>query len=152
MRVWRISSLLYPDRLSGAGGLYSAGRWHLLGHRIIYTAISPSLAALEMLIYFDPIHAPSGLGLAEIDIPDELDIEVCNPVHLTKDWKVFPFPIALQNFGTTWLEEKRTAILQVPSAQIPKENNYLLNPNHVDFPRIHLVNEEPFSYDDRFFK
>jgi RES domain-containing protein len=40
-------------------------------------------------------------------------------------------------------------VLAVPSAVIPQEMNYLLNPRHVNFKRIRVRNPEPFRFDPR---
>lgn len=42
-----------------------------------------------------------------------------------------------------------TPVLQVPSALIESESNYLLNPAHPDFQRITLGPERPFTFDPR---
>lgn len=41
------------------------------------------------------------------------------------------------------------AVLRLPSAVIPEEYNYLLNPNHPDFNRLCLSEPKPFSFDPR---
>ena len=149
MRVWRITKP-YPDKLSGMGGIYVSGRWHEKGHRIIYTSCTPSLAALEYLVHLDPTLAPSGLGLLQIDIPDDIAIQECDPSTLTSNWRqYFPIPMELQKFGTKWLAENRTAILAVPSAIIPIEKNYIINPAHPAMARITMVDEIDFSFDPR---
>ena len=51
-----------------------------------------------------------------------------------------------------WLESLETAVLGVPSAVIPQETNYLLNPSHPDFVRIRLNKPEPFAFDPRMWK
>jgi RES domain-containing protein len=40
-------------------------------------------------------------------------------------------------------------VLAVPSAVIPQENNYLLNPAHPDFKQIRITRPSPFSFDPR---
>jgi RES domain-containing protein len=45
-----------------------------------------------------------------------------------------------------------TAVLAVPSAVIPHELNYLLNPRHPHFKRIRVGRPEPFSFDPRLRK
>lgn len=47
-------------------------------------------------------------------------------------------PKALTAFGTEWARERGSAVLAVPSAVIPAETNYLLNPLHPDFRRIKI--------------
>jgi RES domain-containing protein len=45
-----------------------------------------------------------------------------------------------------------TAILAVPSAVIPQELNYLLNPLHPQFKQIRVGRPEPFRFDPRLLK
>ena len=42
-----------------------------------------------------------------------------------------------------------SVILQAPSAIVPEEHNYLLNPAHKDFKKIKLIATEPFTFDPR---
>jgi len=43
-------------------------------------------------------------------------------------------------------------VLAVPSAIIPRERNYLLNPAHRDFKAIRIGAPEPFGLDPRMWK
>ena len=54
--------------------------------------------------------------------------------------------------GTTWAREGKTAVLAVPSAVIPQERNYLLNPLHPSFSRIRIGAAQPFAFDPRMWK
>lgn len=150
MRVWRISRKPHvATTLQGIGGLHASGRWHHRGRPIVYTSATPSLAALEVLVHVDPALAPTDLRLIEIDVPDELASETCDPALLTPDWQVYPAPTILQDFGTSWLAGLRTPILCVPSVVLPMEYNYLLNPAHPDAGRFRIVEEQAFSFDPR---
>jgi RES domain-containing protein len=40
----------------------------------------------------------------------------------------------------------------VPSAVVPLEVNYLLNPAHRDFRRIRVATPQPFAFDPRLRK
>jgi hypothetical protein len=51
--------------------------------------------------------------------------------------------------GTDWVARNSTAVLAVPSAIIPAEMNYLINPAHRDFGRIAIGIPEPFAFDPR---
>lgn len=152
MRVWRIGKLSVSDKLSGVGGLHVSGRWHHRGHRILYTSQNASMAVLEVLVHVDPVTVPSDLGLLEIDVPDDMKIESCDAAHVSRHWQDYPFPHELQDFGTRWLVEKRSALLMVASALIPVEQNYLINPDHPDAGRISIVSEQPFAFDARLLK
>lgn len=149
MIVWRICKQRAGDKLAGLGGLYVSGRWHHTGHRILYTSSTPSLAALEVLVHVDPDQTPADLVLLEINVPDDVTIESCDPLRLTETWQAYPAPPELQDFGTRWLEEQRSALLSVPSAIMPIENNYLINPEHPETSGITLVSERLFVYDRR---
>ena len=150
MHVWRICQQQHASSgLTGAGGLYTAGRWHQRGYPIVYTAATPSLAALETLVHVDPALAPSNMRLLEIDVPDELVIEDCDPEKIVAGWSLYPAPPELQDFGSQWLASLRTVVLRVPAAVMPVESNFLLNPRHPQFGRISLVEDRPFSFDSR---
>jgi RES domain-containing protein len=153
MRLWRIDHLAFPDKFSGFGAYITPGRWHHRGNRVIYTSAAASLAALEYLAHLDPDIIPLDISLLEIDAPDDISIERQNsPSTLNPDWRRIHLPVELQDFGTQWLIECRTAILAVPSAIIPSETNYLVNPAHPEVSRVRIIDEAPFSFDPRLLK
>jgi RES domain-containing protein len=153
MRVWRICRQPHAvTSLTGRGGLYVSGRWHHRGQPIVYTSATPSLAALEVLVHVDLTLAPADLRLIELDVPDGIDIETCDPALLAPDWQVFPAPVVLQDFGSQWLMDVRTPVLSVPSAVLAIERNYLINPAHPDASRIRIVQDQAFSFDPRLIK
>jgi RES domain-containing protein len=150
VRVWRICAEHHVlNGLHGTGGLYVSGRWHHRGQPVVYTSATPALAALEVLAHLDPALAPANLRLVEIAIPDQIQIETCNPSLLTEAWNVFPAPQTLQDFGSSWLSARRTAVMRVPSALLAVENNYLINPLHLDAASITMIRDIPFSFDLR---
>jgi RES domain-containing protein len=55
-------------------------------------------------------------------------------------------------YGSRWLRQGRTEVLEVPSAIVPSEMNYLLNPAHPDFRRIRVWRPLPFALDPRMWK
>jgi RES domain-containing protein len=150
MRVWRICRKPYVDAaLDGSGGMYTSGRWHSKGNPIVYTASSAALAALEVLVHVDPLTAPADLRLLAIELPDDLSIEVLEPITLPEGWHSVPAPAALQTLGSSWLMSGRTAALNVPSAVIKVERNFLLNPRHPEVQRVRILSDEAFSFDTR---
>ena len=52
---------------------------------------------------------------------------------------------ALRDLGTRWAVSGGTVALRVPSAVVPGEQNFLLNPRHPDFARLELGGAEPFE-------
>jgi RES domain-containing protein len=150
MRVWRICRKPYVDAaLDGSGGMYTSGRWHSKGNPIVYTASSAALAALEVLVHVDPLTAPADLRLLAIELPDDLSIEVLEPITLPEGWHSVPAPAALQTLGSSWLTSGRTAALNVPSVVIKVERNFLLNPRHPEVQRVRILSDEAFSFDTR---
>ena len=150
MRVWRICRKPYVDTaLDGSGGMYTSGRWHSKGNPIAHTASSAALAVLEVLVHVDPLTAPADLRLLAIELPDDLSIEVLEPITLPEGWHSVPAPAALQTIGSSWLTSGRTAALNVPSAVIKVERNFLLNPRHPEVQRVRILSDEAFSFDTR---
>jgi RES domain-containing protein len=150
MRVWRICRKPYVDTaLDGIGGMYTSGRWHSKGNPLVYTASSAALAALEVLVHVDPLTAPADLRLLAIELPDDLSTEVLEPITLPQGWHSVPAPAALQTIGSSWLTSGRTAALNVPSAVITVERNFLLNPRHPEVQRVRILSDEAFSFDTR---
>ncbi len=51
--------------------------------------------------------------------------------------------------GDGWLDAKRAAVLKVPSALVPVEYNYVINPEHPDFALITTGDPTGFPLDPR---
>lgn len=153
MHVWRLCRKPHAEEpLSGKGGTIAAGRWHEKGSRIVYTAATLSLAALELLVHVGVHHAPGDLVAIEIEIPDALEISELPAGALPRDWRDVPASRRLQQLGTKWLDERKSAVLRVPSAVIPAESNFLLNPLHPDASRIAVVGIASFEMDTRLVR
>jgi len=58
---------------------------------------------------------------------------------------------ALAAIGDRFAARQKNAILVVPSALVPSESNWLINPRHPEFAKIRVQPLEPFQYDSRFF-
>ena len=54
--------------------------------------------------------------------------------------------------GDAWVRKGETCVLGVPSAVVPREGNYLLNPSHPDMPHITTDPAEPFTFAPRLWK
>jgi RES domain-containing protein len=53
---------------------------------------------------------------------------------------------AMCAIGDRWLRSMTSAVLRVPSAVVPAERNFLLNPEHSAFGKIIAEPAEPFYY------
>jgi RES domain-containing protein len=129
--------------------LHASGRWHAQGSRIVYTSATLSLAALELLVHVDRDLLPSDLVQIEIDLPDDLPMERIEAGRLPSNWRRYPAPAALQRIGASWIEPGKTAVLRVPSAVLPDEDNYLLNPAHEGIKRMTPIRRRAFILDPR---
>jgi len=158
VRLWRLVKEQHvATALSGLGGMFTGGRWHHKGTLIVYTSSTPSLCALELLVHVDPLVAPSALRLVEISVPDHLEVETLDPSSITPDWRAFPAPPVLADFGTRWARELRTPLLRIPSAVTALgigdvETNVLLNPSHRLATVASVVGTTAFTFDTRLLR
>lgn len=75
-----------------------------------------------------------------------------SPADLPPDWNALPAPPACARLGDEWFKRANTPVLRVPSAVVPLESNFLLNPRHPDFGRIQIGETLPFGFDERLLK
>jgi RES domain-containing protein len=147
--VWRIGD---PDGrfpiYSEEGARRHEGRWHAKGQDVIYTSEHYGTAMLEKLVHYNGI-LPPNQHFIEISIPAGVSYEV-----VTKDsldgWDR-PDGSESREFGRNWIDEKRSAILFVPSVVSREENNVLINPRHTDSDRVKVGRETPVRWDARLF-
>ena len=151
--VGRISKRKYAaTALGGEGSRRSAGRWNSKGTSIVYTSATLSLAALETFVHMEIEDVGNMLVSIQADIPEDVQIDKVEPAQLPSDWRTIPAPLSLALIGDKWFTSGSTAVLMVPSAIIPVENNYLLNPLHKDFSRIKIHPYVAFVVDRRMWK
>ena len=150
MRLWRITAAKY-SALDGEGSRRYGGRWTPRGLAVVYASATLSLAALERLVHADPDLQPQNLVAVPIDVPRGVKVESISVDDLAADWRDYPAPAALAARGEQWLREARSGVLSVPSAVIPAERNFLLNPTHPDFRRCAAGPPQPFSFDPRLW-
>ncbi|PIG93267.1 RES family NAD+ phosphorylase [Gloeocapsopsis sp. IPPAS B-1203] len=149
MQVWRICKTKHQDSaFSGTGGLYAPGRWTPQGFLVVYTA-DLALASLEVFVHTESDRIP--LVAIRAFLPEDIAIGEVDVSSLPQDWQQPAAYLVLQNIGKRWLQERQTPVLKVPSAIIPVEFNYLLNPQH---PDLQLSLEPPlqFRFDQRMWK
>lgn len=153
MRVWRICARRHAAHaFSGQGARSYGARWNHRGVAIVYTAGSLSLATLELFVNLDPDEAPDDLVAIAAVIPDHVSLLHVREDELAADWRQYPAPATLQDIGSAWAASGATAVLAVPSAVIPEETNYLLNPAHADFARIEFELPQAFHFDPRMWR
>ena len=148
MLVYRISRPEFAQDLSGEGARLYGGRWNKKGMRMLYTSESASLALLEILAHFPSGKVLMPLSLITISIESDLIFEP-EVSLLPADWQAFPCPAACQNFGSGFLEEGKFAVARLPSVLMPKDFNYLINPEHKGISAMEILKIETFFPDNR---
>lgn len=146
---WRIVKAKHAlGAFDGEGARIAGGRWNSPGVAMIYTSQSAALAALEPLVHLGRSRSLADYVVFSCEFEDRI-VEVVDPRKLPDDWRTYPAPSSLQQIGDLWVRELRSAVLQVPTAVVEGESNFLLNREHADFKRIRLSKSRPFGFDSR---
>ena len=117
---------------------------------MVYAAGSLSLALLEIIVHLEFKEALKLYKAIPVEIPEDL-LQSIDPAKLPADWSASPPRSCTQFIGNCWMEQQASAVLQVPSALVPNESNYLLNPAHSEFGQIHLGTPIDLPVDPRVF-
>jgi RES domain-containing protein len=149
LTAWRIVKAQHAaTAFDGEGARLYGGRWNSRGLAVVYTAASPALAALELLVHL----GNSGALAAYVSIKCSFDERVVLRLdrhRLPKTWRSSPAVPELALVGDAWLKDATSAVLEVPNVIIPAESNYLLNPHHADFDAIEIGTAQRFEFDLR---
>jgi RES domain-containing protein len=150
VRVFRVCRKPFARApLDGRGGLFVSGRWHTARHLVTYASESLALASLEVLVHCDADLLPTDLIAIEILIPRTVKLAELSVSRLPRTWRKYPGPASLQRLGDAWLNLSRGCVLRVPSAIVPTESNFLINPRHPDMAKISAVRKFDFRFDPR---
>jgi RES domain-containing protein len=146
--AWRIVKAKHAAAaFSGKGAADFGGRWNSRGVAVVYASATKSLAALESLVHLNP---PVRFGLVAFRLQfEDVLVEKFSLKKLPAAWQVEPPSPSSQQIGDGWVRAARSAVLALPSAIIPSEFNFLVNPAHPDFKQILIGKPEPFTFDPR---
>lgn len=152
VRIWRVYNPAFGgDPFDGEGARRVGGRWNSEGVSVVYCSASLALAVLEVLV-----NAKDNLVLipyqaVSVNV-DETQIEALDERTLPEDWQLSPPPYSIRNLGDKWVAERRSLALAVPSAVIPLERNYVLNPRHPAFDGLVKGKPIPLPVDARLLR
>jgi|HubBroStandDraft_1064217.scaffolds.fasta_scaffold29904_3 RES domain-containing protein len=150
MRAFRIADRRFTI-FDGTGALKVGGRWNSPGKSVIYAAETFAGAVLEVLVHSNLGRVPKTHALVEITIPDEVSVETISAASVP-GWDA-PGLKASRMRGDRWLDEKRSAVLLVPSVVTHgRESNVLINPAHPDFAKIKAGKPQDLAWDERLFR
>jgi RES domain-containing protein len=146
--AWRITKRQHAkSAFTGSGARKYGGRWNSPGTSIVYTAETQSLAVLEMLVHIEQPDLLQRYVLIGVGI-DEALIQKLDRSRLPRHWRSAA-AVELCAIGDEWSANRTSVALQVPSALVPAENNFLLNPAHADFQKLVIGDPVSFAFDQR---
>jgi RES domain-containing protein len=148
MIVYRVGRTKYSKDLSGEGARLNGGRWNHILIPCIYTSESRALAVLEYTVNVNIDDIPRSLSITTIEIAD-IAIRDIKLKELPGNWMTAPAPASTKDFGTNLLTQSKSKVLKIPSAVIPQEFNYILNPKNARGKDFKIIRVEDFVYDVR---
>jgi RES domain-containing protein len=152
VHVYRIAKTPYIRDLSGMGARLYGGRWNHKGVGMVYTAESQALATVEYLVHVPLSLVPHDLSIATLHIPDRITPKTMAAENLPTNWRDYPAPPALADFGTEWAVSRETLLLRVPSVVVEREWNVLINPLYSDMPHVTVTQVETYRFDARLLR
>jgi RES domain-containing protein len=152
MIVYRLTKGKYQLDLSGKGAELYGGRWNSKGVPLLYTSQSRALAFAEIAMHIPMGIVPKDYFLVSIEIPDTANILNLTEADMPADWRSNPHSGTTQQIGDHFVTENKFLVLQVPSAVVPGDYNFLVNPNHPASSNVKVIASEPFEFDSRFVK
>jgi len=147
--AWRIVRERHAaTAFSGEGAKREGGRWNSEGTPVVYVAESRSLAALEMLVNLEDDELLRHYRLVPATF-SRMFVKELSAAELPASWKRSPPPLSTQSIGDKRIASAESVVLRLPSAVMPAESNFLLNPAHRDFRKVELGLPQPFRFDRR---
>lgn len=147
--AWRIVKTRFAAQaFDGEGARLYGGRWNSVGVRMVYTAGSVSLAVLEILVHLENTDVLPAYSLCAVHFDDTV-VTNLDRARLPPNWRDSPSPPELLTIGDAWIASGKSAVLEVPSAIVESESNYLINPAHPDFASVVIEPSQPFTFDPR---
>lgn len=152
LTAYRICKTKYAATwFDGEGAYRFGGRWNSRGTRLLYTAGSLSLAALEMLVHLNDEEILLAYSYATAEFNENLILSVEDFRSLPENWSDSPPPLEIQRIGDEWAREQASVVLKVPTSILPVEFNYLINVQHPEFSKVKLGEPQTFNFDERLY-
>ncbi len=148
MVLYRLVRSEFKDDLTGYGAFLYGGRWNSKALYALYCAEHISLAVLEIVVNYDRgvVALMPSYHLLELELRDDAVLRVDK--GMVKDaWRT---DVDYTRFiGDQFLQSQKGVALQVPSAVVPEECIFLLNPSHTAFKRVKIKSSKIYDLDKR---
>jgi RES domain-containing protein len=148
MIVYRLAAKEYIDDRTGTGAKLFGGRWNPIGKACIYTSEHISLALLEKFVHANHQENMKRIALLRIALPEDPNLIFHTDQNLLKASWVSDI-IYSQWIGEQVLSDPSVVAFSVPSAIVPGERNYILNPFSKDFAKVEFQQVTDFETDFR---
>jgi len=148
--AYRLVKSKWKDNpFDGEGARRFGGRWNSHGKSCIYAAGSVSLAILEIMVHLEDHRLLASYILFELRLPESAVAALAQD-QLPQDWDAPLAGTTTAQIGDQWLSRREDLALAVPSAVVPMENNFIINPEHPAFgDLVKRAKAIPFTVDPR---
>ena len=152
---WRVASPVYAstpkEMMSGEGARLYGGRWNSKGVPMVYLGTSLAQASMELLVHLERSDVLNSFVKMSVSFDESLVAHI-DADDLPSDWFEPSMASSVQTFGDQWVLKEDSVILQVPSAALIGEYNYLFNPAHPEAKNVTMSDILPHNYDPRLCK
>lgn len=110
---------------------------------MVYASSTLSLAMLELLVHLEADDILSEFYCRiSVLFPKKETLKIGDlPTH----WNTDPPPAFTRALGDAWIKGATSLALVVPSAIVPVENNYLINPQHPAYKKVKIGKPEALA-------
>lgn len=150
--AYRITKRRFQESaFTGEGARLGGGRFNSVGVPAVYVASSLPLALLEVLTGLNRHRRLDPYVYFEVRFKEQhvMDLDL---KQLPANWADAPAPKTVRALGDAWLRAGRSLALRVPSAVLPQERNYVLNPAHEAAAALAVAGPKPVTIDPRLLE
>ena len=100
-------------------------------------------------VHVHPSNLPTDVCVIDIEVLDTAPIISIPLPSLPENWRFGPPLSSLRQAGDQWVLDKQSLMLKIPSAVMPQESNYIINPVHQDMARVTIISITNYVWDRR---
>lgn len=150
--VWRLDKEIYaPTWQTGEGAYRAGGRWSTAGHRVVYCALDPATAILEVAVHagFKVLDTVAH-NMVRATVPDLTSVHRVKPEDVPNpNWLRPGDPsVYQQGFGDDLL--KKHGVVVIPS--VVSTNSWNMIFTDTEAAKLIDIKQERFALDTRFVK